>query len=211
MVLPALNLSHEEFFLGLRIAYSFEEKGIILEGITWSAKCHVGENRRSGEKFHSHLLFVAWMIAFMNLSAHAVVAALLHDAIEHGKITREDILRRFGSFHGSIILAYVDALTEDKAKNLICYFQQITIASVSDWEIFVIKIVDRYHNILTPFCRDAKTELAYLDETLKDLYLMCLVCRQFVPLAKKNVVDECLAELINLAMSKRDRLLNRVA
>ena len=69
--------------------------GVVPESFDFATLAHDGQKRKSGERFINHpktvsetLLFGDWM--------RAVVAGLLHDTIEDGGATRDDIVTEFG-------------------------------------------------------------------------------------------------------------------
>src|SRR4030095_2524983 len=58
---------------------------------------HAGRRRASGVPYLAHPLGVATVVADLGLDAVSVEAALLHDAVEEGLLTLEEIGEQFGS------------------------------------------------------------------------------------------------------------------
>lgn len=204
--LPNKNLCHEEFLLRHTDKLSMVERGMLWTSLHIITRHFKGKRRRNKKKYYTHLLFVAYMALFSGCSIHSVVAAMLHDSIEHGYITPDEIIEAFGEVDGCIIAIEVSALSEDKSQTLAIYFQKIIDVSSDRWETFLIKIFDRIHNHLTSFGRDLDSEMKYLEETLGDFYAMCLACRRFVPLSKKDMVADYIAVLITIADARLKKL-----
>src|SRR4030095_8390106 len=57
---------------------------------------HAGKRRASGVPYLAHPLGVATVVADLGLDAVSVEAALLHDAVEEGLLSREEIGEQFG-------------------------------------------------------------------------------------------------------------------
>src|SRR5438309_163804 len=59
-------------------------------------EAHLGQMRASGEPYITHPIAVAAQCAEWKLDAQALMAALLHDAIEDCGVTKPELIERFG-------------------------------------------------------------------------------------------------------------------
>lgn len=112
------------------------------------------KKRDSGEPFITHPLFVAIMAAkFFKADRDFVIASLLHDTIEDCKdVTLEEISELFGPK----VAFMVDGVTRDpsfntgdKQKEQLLNEQRMLRYMVKDIRVFLIKVLDRIHNLIT--------------------------------------------------------------
>lgn len=82
---------------------------VIERAYIYSAKVHRGQTRLSGEPYISHPLEVAGILAKLKMDSVTVAAGLLHDTVEDGYTTLEEIKILFG---GEIV-SLVDGVTKD--------------------------------------------------------------------------------------------------
>ena len=117
--------------------------------LAWRA--HRDQKRESGEPYIQHPLNVALMLTKMNLDTETVAAALLHDVVEDTQYTLDNIEKQFGKTIAFLVsgttkldkIKYSGA--EGKAENL----RKMFLAMAQDIRVVLIKLADRYHNMLT--------------------------------------------------------------
>ena len=73
-----------------------------------SDEAHLGQFRASGEPYITHPLAVAGLVADWRLDAQALMAALMHDAMEDCGITKVELIEKFGAPTAEL----VDGLTK---------------------------------------------------------------------------------------------------
>jgi len=124
----------------VRLAYRFSDEA------------HLGQLRSSGEPYITHPIAVAAQCAEWKLDAQALMAALLHDAIEDCGISKAEIIERFGS----PVAEMVDGLTKldklhftTREENQAESFRKMLLAMARDVRIILIKLADRSHNMRT--------------------------------------------------------------
>jgi len=118
----------------------------------YSAKCHSGQMRQSGDPYITHPLAVANILADMHMDHESLMAALLHDVIEDTGVTKGQISRRFGRTVADLVDG-VSKLTEiefeTKAEQQAESFQKMTLAMSRDIRVVLVKLADRLHNMRT--------------------------------------------------------------
>ena len=113
---------------------------------------HLGQLRNSGEPYITHPIAVAQQCAFWKLDAQALMAALLHDAIEDCGVTKVELIERFGA----AVAELVDGLTKleklefnTREENQAESFRKMLLAMARDVRVILIKLADRSHNMRT--------------------------------------------------------------
>ncbi|MCE1250904.1 MAG: bifunctional (p)ppGpp synthetase/guanosine-3',5'-bis(diphosphate) 3'-pyrophosphohydrolase [Comamonadaceae bacterium] len=113
---------------------------------------HLGQLRNSGEPYITHPIAVAAQCAQWKLDAQALMAALLHDAMEDCGVTKADLIDRFGA----PVAELVDGLTKldklqfnTREENQAESFRKMLLAMARDVRVILIKLADRSHNMRT--------------------------------------------------------------
>ncbi|MFM2049718.1 MAG: hypothetical protein RL682_209 [Pseudomonadota bacterium] len=124
----------------VRLAYRFADEA------------HLGQMRSSGEPYITHPIEVATQCAEWKLDAQALMAALLHDALEDCGVTKIELIERFGS----PVAELVDGLTKldklhfnTREENQAESFRKMLLAMARDVRVILIKLADRSHNMRT--------------------------------------------------------------
>src|SRR6201991_4264357 len=113
---------------------------------------HLGQIRNSGEPYITHPIAVAAQCAEWKLDAQALMAALLHDAIEDCGVTKPELIERFSA----PVAELVDGLTKldklefhTREENQAESFRKMLLAMARDVRVILIKLADRTHNMRT--------------------------------------------------------------
>src|SRR5665647_3011463 len=69
----------------------------VRQAYRFADEAHLGQLRNSGEPYITHPIAVAQQCAEWKLDAQALMAALLHDAIEDCGVTKPELIARFGA------------------------------------------------------------------------------------------------------------------
>ncbi|MDP3617007.1 MAG: bifunctional (p)ppGpp synthetase/guanosine-3',5'-bis(diphosphate) 3'-pyrophosphohydrolase [Rhodoferax sp.] len=155
-------------------------------------QAHLGQIRNSGEPYITHPIAVAAQCADWKLDAQALMAALLHDALEDSGVTKIELVERFGT----PVAELVDGLTKldklhfnTREENQAESFRKMLLAMARDVRVILIKLADRTHNMrtLSDAPREKWTRIA--SETL-DIY---------APIAHRLGLNQTFRELQNLA------------
>ena len=125
----------------------------IAHAYEWGRKIHTGQKRLTGEPyFETHCGWVGNLVDQMAQNEAWTIAALLHDAVEDQNVTLDDIRHEFPGILGETVAPLVDGATKlitsrDGRSKEIETLRKI--AAHRDPGVFVIKLADRSHNILT--------------------------------------------------------------
>jgi GTP pyrophosphokinase len=115
-------------------------------------QAHLGQMRASGEPYITHPIAVAAQCAEWKLDVQALMAALLHDAIEDCGVTKPQLIERFGA----PVADLVDGLTKldklhfnTREENQAESFRKMLLAMARDVRVILVKLADRTHNMRT--------------------------------------------------------------
>ena len=72
------------------------DKALITKAYDFSCRAHEGQLRSSGAPYFTHVVATAKNLARYGMDATTISAGLLHDTIEDGKATEEEIKSTFG-------------------------------------------------------------------------------------------------------------------
>jgi guanosine-3',5'-bis(diphosphate) 3'-pyrophosphohydrolase len=124
----------------------------IRQAYRFADEAHLGQLRKNGDPYITHPIAVAAQCAEWKLDAQALMAALMHDAIEDCGVTKEELVERFGS----PVAELVDGLTkleklefDTREQNQAESFRKMLLAMAKDVRVILIKLADRTHNMRT--------------------------------------------------------------
>ncbi len=157
----------------LRVSYqalSKDDKKLIRAAFDVAVDAHKLQRRKTGGAYIFHPLAVAKIVASeIGLDAVSIASALLHDVVEDTPYTLPDIERMFGETIARIVngLTKIAHLNKDmnisqQAEN----FRKMLLTLNDDARVIIIKIADRYHNMLTMDVMPEHKQVKIASETL---------------------------------------------
>lgn len=119
----------------------------------FASNAHFGQKRLSGEPFIIHPATVAKILTDWKMDSQTIVAGLLHDTIEDGAATQEDVLKEFGPE----VAVLVDGVTKvgeiklrgSSEEEFVENLRKMFLAMAKDLRVVIIKLADRLHNMQT--------------------------------------------------------------
>ena len=142
----------------------------VREAYRFADEAHLGQFRASGEPYITHPIAVAGLCADWKLDAQAIMAALMHDAMEDCGITKPELIERFGAPVADLVdgLTKLDKLQfstreESQAES----FRKMLLAMARDVRVILIKLADRLHNMRTMEAMTAAKRTRIAGETLE--------------------------------------------
>jgi GTP pyrophosphokinase len=124
----------------------------VRQAYRYADEAHLGQLRKNGEPYITHPIAVAAQCATWKLDAQALMAALLHDAMEDCGVTKVDLIERFGAPVAELVdgLTKLDKLQFDtREENQAESFRKMLLAMARDVRVILIKLADRSHNMRT--------------------------------------------------------------
>ena len=127
-------------------------KELVRKAYRYSDNAHLGQKRQSGEPYITHPIAVAAQCAEWKLDAQALMAALLHDAMEDCGISKKDLIEDFGAPVAEMVdgLTKLDKLQFDtQEEGQAESFRKMLLAMAKDVRVILVKLADRSHNMRT--------------------------------------------------------------
>ncbi len=166
----------------------------VRQAYKFADEAHLGQIRASGEPYVTHPIAVAAQCAEWKLDAQALMAALLHDALEDCGVTKIELIERFGS----PVAELVDGLTKlerlhfaTREENQAESFRKMLLAMARDVRVILIKLADRSHNMRT-LANVARDKWARISSETLDIY---------APIAHRLGLNQVYRELQDLAFT----------
>jgi len=198
----------------LRTAYDF------------TVEQHGDQKRKSGEPYHLHPLYVAYLLADWNFDETCVIVGLLHDVVEDTEATAKVVDKRFGVevrdlVDGVTKIGRHEYVRRDQAQSET--FRKLILASAKDLRVILVKLADRFHNMMTleHLSHEARRRIAQetleiyapiaqrlgmskVQGDLEDLAFFFLYPHQFTALAEK------ITEKLRQGREAREGILRRL-
>ena len=176
-----------------RLSYlSKADQKRVLEAYKFADAAHLGQFRVSGEPYITHPIAVAGLCADWKLDVQAIMAALMHDAMEDCGITKPELIERFGAATADLVdgLTKLDKLhfntrEESQAES----FRKMLLAMSRDVRVILVKLADRLHNMRTMQGMQPDKRQRIAGETL-DIY---------APIAHRLSLNQIYRELQDLS------------
>ncbi|MGB1234171.1 MAG: RelA/SpoT family protein [Planktomarina sp.] len=133
---------------------------------------HDGQYRHSGEKYFTHPIAVAEILASQHLDDATIITALLHDTIEDTRASYQDVAKLFSPE----VAELVDGVTKltnlelaSSATKQAENFRKLIMATSKDIRVTLVKLADRLHNMRTIRAMKPEKQLIKARETM-DIY-----------------------------------------
>ena len=132
--------------------YSEEEIDKINKAYNFALKQHKDMIRKNGEEYVTHPLTVACIVADLRVDYITVIAALVHESIDHGSSSFDELEELFGKEVRNIVesLSKVNKLhLVDDSESSAIYLRKILVALSEDVRVLILKLAGRVHNMRT--------------------------------------------------------------
>src|SRR3569832_333912 len=147
------HLDVQAWLSTLQVDRTSEELEVIRRACVLAEQVHAGQQRLSGEPYVQHVLSVANILAALRLDAEPIAAALLHDVVEDGGVTKMEMIH---SLHGE------GKKEQRQAETL----RKMLLAMADDVRVVLIKLADRTHNMRTLSALPEDRQRRIAEETL---------------------------------------------
>ena len=154
---------------------------------------HKGMKRLSGDDFITHPLEVTKILMDLNVDDTTIIASLLHEVINNGNTTFEDLKELFGEEVAMIVnsVSKINKLElPDNNEKSVIYLRKILVGLAEDVRVLYIKLADRLHNMRTNWAINPAKQKEKANETMSVL----------VPIAHRLGINSIKSELENLSL-----------
>ncbi len=161
--------------------------------LEFARAAHHGQKRLSGEPYINHPLAVAETLKSWRLDETTIIAGLLHDTVEDGGATRDDLVKEFGEEVAQLVdgvtkitnIRLQGSIDEEFVENL----RKMILVMASDLRVVFVKLADRLHNMQTLKYLPPQKQTENAKETLEI----------YAPLAERLGMGEIKGQLEDLA------------
>jgi len=161
---------YKDLLKGAYQTFTSSDKKEIRKAFDVALEAHKKQRRKTGEPYIFHPIAVAKIVAYeIGLDTTSIVAALLHDVVEDTDYTVEDIERLFGENVARIVsgLTKISHLNKDQNASIQAEnFRKMLLTLNDDVRVILIKIADRYHNMITLDAMPHDKQVKIASETL---------------------------------------------
>ena len=154
---------------------------------------HKGMKRLSGDDFITHPLEVTKILMDLNVDDTTIIASILHEVINNGNMTYDDIKDEFSEEVAKIVnsVSKINKLElPDNNESSIIYLRKILVGLAEDVRVLYIKLADRLHNMRTNWAINPAKQKEKANETMTVL----------VPIAHRLGINSIKSELENLSL-----------
>ena len=180
----------EDIVVRLKKRENYEE---IKRAYEYALKEHAGMKRLSGDDFITHPIEVTRILLDLNVDDTTLIAAMLHEVINNGNTTYEDLKENFGEEVAMIVnsVSKINKLElPDNDEKSIIYLRKILVGLAEDVRVLYIKLADRLHNMRTNWAINPTKQKEKASETMNVL----------VPIAHRLGINSIKSELEDLSL-----------
>lgn len=170
-----------------------EKLDIITKSYRFAFEYHLGQKRLTGEDYIIHPLNVAYILAGIKADYETISASLLHEVLEEGKVTENDLKEEFGENIATLVktVTTINRLSfSGDNEAVIANHRKIIVGLSEDVRVIIIKLADRLHNMRTLWAIPEKSQKEKAKETLDVL----------TPIAHRLGMNKIKAELEDLSL-----------
>ena len=188
------SILYEELLKRIRKYHPSEDVSLVEKAYRVAESAHTGQVRKSGEPYIIHPLYVAIILAELEMDKETIVAGILHDVVEDTVMTDDEIKAEFGEEVELLVdgvtklgqLSYDGDKIEVQAENL----RKMFLAMAKDIRVIIIKLADRLHNMRTLKYMKPEKQKEKARETM-DIY---------APIAQRLGISKIKIELEDLSL-----------
>lgn len=187
------NITYDILYEKIKDNYDEDMLIKIKEAYDYANKAHEGKKRLSNEDYITHPLNVAYILSDLNVDYITIMAALLHETINHADKTKEELEELFGETVADIVdtISKINKLElPNESETSAIYLRKVLVGLASDIRVIFIKLADRLHNMRTIWALEPEKQRKKANETMMVL----------IPIAHRLGINYFKSELENLCL-----------
>ena len=185
---------YDELIASIKKYHPSTDITMIQKAYETAREAHKDQKRKSGEPYIIHPLWVAIILADLEMDKETIVAGMLHDVVEDTTMTLDEISAEFGEEVALLVdgvtklgqLNYSQDKLEAQAENL----RKMFLAMAKDIRVIIVKLADRLHNMRTMEFMTPAKQKEKSRETM-DIY---------APIAQRLGISKIKTELDDLSL-----------
>ncbi len=159
----------EKFIERCEQIYTSEEMRQIIHAYSFASEHHGDKMRLDGSPYMSHPLGVANLLLDYGVDSATIVSALVHETINHGGATEEELEQNFGNEVASIV-SVISKLNRleltDESLSSAMNLRKVLVGMSEDVRVLFLKMADRLHNLRTGASLDPEALKRKVNETM---------------------------------------------
>ncbi len=159
----------KELIQKCEVLYSHDEIKKIEEAYSFACEKHKGRMRLNKTEYMTHPLGVALILLDLDVDSTTIIAALLHETINHAGVTKEEIESLFGEEVADIVqvISRLNRLElTDDSEHAALNLRKILVGMSEDARVLFLKLADRLHNLRTADALDKEALKRKVHETM---------------------------------------------
>lgn len=186
---------YEDLILRVGKYHPSDDFSLIENAYKVAYEAHKDQKRKSGEPYIIHPLYVAIILADLEMDKETIAAGILHDVVEDTIMTYEEIKDMFGEDVANLVdgvtkLGRLEFAGGDKLEEQAENLRKMFLAMAKDIRVIMIKLADRLHNMRTLKHMKPEKQQEKARETL-DIY---------APIAQRLGISKIKVELDDLSL-----------
>ena len=186
---------YNDLILRVRKYHPSDDITLIEKAYNVANEAHKDQMRKSGEPYIIHPLYVAIILADLEMDKETIVAGILHDVVEDTIMTYDEIAQMFGTDVANLVdgvtkLGRLEFAGGDKLEEQAENLRKMFLAMAKDIRVIMIKLADRLHNMRTLKHMRPEKQQEKARETL-DIY---------APIAQRLGISKIKVELDDLSL-----------
>ena len=184
------KISYEDLKIDLQKRENYET---IEKAYLYAKEVHKGMKRLSGDDFMVHILESVKILLDLNVDDTTIIAAFLHEVMDSGGKTFQDVEVLFGH-DVAIIVESVNKINKlelaDESEASAIYLRKVLVGLARDVRVLYVKLACRLHNMRTNWAINPEHQKDKARDTLNVL----------VPIAHRLGINSIKSELENLSL-----------
>ncbi len=186
---------YNDLIVRVRKYHPSDDITLIEKAYNIANEAHKDQLRKSGEPYIIHPLYVAIILADLEMDKETIVAGILHDVVEDTIMTYDEIAGMFGTDVANLVdgvtkLGRLEFAGGDKLEEQAENLRKMFLAMAKDIRVIMIKLADRLHNMRTLKHMRPEKQQEKARETL-DIY---------APIAQRLGISKIKVELDDLSL-----------
>ena len=186
---------YNDLIVRVRKYHPSDDISLIEKAYNIANEAHKDQLRKSGEPYIIHPLYVAIILADLEMDKETIVAGILHDVVEDTIMTYDEIAEMFGTDVANLVdgvtkLGRLEFAGGDKLEEQAENLRKMFLAMAKDIRVIMIKLADRLHNMRTLKHMRPEKQQEKARETL-DIY---------APIAQRLGISKIKVELDDLSL-----------
>ncbi len=186
---------YNDLVVRVRKYHPSDDISLIEKAYNVANEAHKDQMRKSGEPYIIHPLYVAIILADLEMDKETIVAGILHDVVEDTIMTYEELAELFGTDVANLVdgvtkLGRLEFAGGDKLEEQAENLRKMFLAMAKDIRVIMIKLADRLHNMRTLKHMRPEKQQEKARETL-DIY---------APIAQRLGISKIKVELDDLSL-----------